>query len=130
MFTEAEVAYLRSQRLGRLATLGPGGAPQARPVGFFYNADDGTIDIGGRDLGNTQKFRNIARDGRFSFVVDDLASIEPWRPRGVEIRGRAEALTDVDPPMGGMTRQIIRLHPERVLSWALEPEVDGLYAHA
>jgi hypothetical protein len=29
-----------------------------------------------------------------------------------------------------MTRQIIRLHPERVLSWALEPEVDGLYAHA
>jgi pyridoxamine 5'-phosphate oxidase family protein len=130
MFTEAEVAYLRSQRLGRLATLGPGGAPQTRPVGFFYNADDGTIDIGGRDLGNTQKFRNIARDGRFSFVVDDLASIEPWRPRGVEIRGRAEALTDVDPPMGGMTRQIIRLHPERVLSWALEPEVDGLYAHA
>jgi hypothetical protein len=33
-FTEAEIAYLVTQPLGRLATLGPDGAPQTRPVGF------------------------------------------------------------------------------------------------
>jgi pyridoxamine 5'-phosphate oxidase family protein len=45
------LAYLASQRLGRLATVDPQGAPQNSPVGFRYNADFGTIDIGGRNMG-------------------------------------------------------------------------------
>jgi pyridoxamine 5'-phosphate oxidase family protein len=44
-------------------------------------------------------------------VVEDLASIDPWRPRGVEVRGRAEALSK--------PRQTIRIHPDRIVSWGL-----------
>lgn len=120
-FTEAELKYLNSgpPLLARLATIGPDGAPRVAPVGYFVNADAGTIDIGGFDLANTQKFRNVRRDGRVSLVIDDVASIDPWRVRGVEIRGRAEALTDVEPPRPNFSRALIRVHPERVRSWGL-----------
>jgi pyridoxamine 5'-phosphate oxidase family protein len=107
MFTAAEREYLVGQPIGRIATLGPSGAPQVRPVGFQVRDD--RIDVGGANLPATQKYRNIQRDGRVSLVVDDLASTDPWTPRGVEIRGRAEALGDV-----------IRIHPARIISWGLE----------
>jgi pyridoxamine 5'-phosphate oxidase family protein len=75
-FTEAELAYLQSQRLGRLATVNKNGEPQVAPVGFRYNAELDTIDIGGYDNANSQKFRNIARNGLAAFVVDDV--LPPW----------------------------------------------------
>ena len=56
-----------------------------------------------------------------AFVVDDLASVQPWRVRCVEIRGRAEALRDQPPLMQGMSPEIIRIHPERVISFGLDP---------
>ena len=46
-FSDAELAFLRRARLGRLATIGPDGAPQVRPVGFVVDAETGTIDIAG-----------------------------------------------------------------------------------
>ena len=112
-FTEDEVKYLRSGLLGRLATVGRDGTPHIAPVGFSYNADLGTIDVGGRDMAHTKKFRDVARSGRAAFVVDDV--LPPWRPRGIEIRGRAEAL--------GEPRPLIRLHPERVISWGIGDNV-------
>jgi pyridoxamine 5'-phosphate oxidase family protein len=118
--TSNERDYLRTQRLGRLATLGPEGSPQSRPVGFFVNDELGTIDIGGRDLAASQKFRNVRRDPRVAFVVDDLASTDPWRVRGIEFRGTAEALTDTEPPARGYSRELIRIRPERVIAWGLE----------
>ena len=36
-FTDAEISYLKIQRLGRLATVGPDGQPHVVPVGFRYN---------------------------------------------------------------------------------------------
>lgn len=120
VFSDPELDYLRSQRLGRLATVDGDGAPQNNPVGFFYNDDLGTIDIGGRNMGRTRKFRNVRHNPRVALVVDDLASIDPWRVRGVEIRGTAEALTDQSPPMRRMSREIIRIKPTRVISWGLE----------
>jgi pyridoxamine 5'-phosphate oxidase family protein len=65
------------------------------------------IEIGGMDLTRTKKFRDVTRTGRAAIVIDDLASIDSWHVRGVEIRGRADA---TDPPR-------IRIHPERVISW-------------
>ena len=62
-FTEAELEYLRTQRLGRLATVNKHGEPQIAPVSFHYNAELDTIDIGGLNIGETQKFRNVARNG-------------------------------------------------------------------
>jgi pyridoxamine 5'-phosphate oxidase family protein len=120
-FTETELAYLRSQRLGRLATVDEHGAPQNNPVGFFVRAD-GTIDIGGRRMGASRKFRNVAKNDQVAFVVDDLASVKPWHVRGIEIRGRAEALTDVEPAGRGYSSEIIRIHPTRIFSWGLTPE--------
>jgi pyridoxamine 5'-phosphate oxidase family protein len=115
------IAYLSTQRLGRLATVDSRGAPQNNPVGFWYNAKLGTIDIGGLRLGATRKFRNLDANPNVAFVVDDLASVQPWRVRCVEIRGRAEALRDQPPLMQGMSPEIIRIHPERVISFGLDP---------
>ncbi len=115
------IAYLSTQRLGRLATVDSRGAPQNNPVGFWYNAELGTIDIGGLRLGATRKFRNLDANPNVAFVVDDLASVQPWRVRCVEIRGRAEALRDQPPLMQGMSPEIIRIHPERVISFGLDP---------
>ncbi len=118
------LAYLTSQRLGRLATVDPGGAPQNSPVGFRFNAELGTIDIGGRNMGASRKFRNLASNPKVAFVVDDIASVQPWRVRCVEIRGRAEALREQVPYAPGMSAEIIRVHPERVISFGLdEPDL-------
>ena len=118
-FNERELEYLGTQRLGRLATLAPDGYPQNNPVGFFYNAELGTIDIGGHRLGDSRKFGNVRAYPKATLVVDDLASVQPWLVRGVEIRGDVEALVDVDPPMRGMSREIIRIQPTRIRSWGL-----------
>ena len=114
------LAYLGSQRLGRLATVDPHGAPQNNPVGFRYNAEAGTIDIGGLRMGASRKFRNLAGNPKVAFVVDDIASVQPWRVRCVEIRGRAEALLDQVPLAPGMSAEIIRIRPERVISFGLD----------
>jgi pyridoxamine 5'-phosphate oxidase family protein len=113
-FSDAELAYLRGggRRLGRIATVGRDGTPHVVPVGWSYNADDDTIDVGGRDLPPTKKFRDVRRSGRAALVIDDLASVDPWRPRGIEVRGRAEA---VEAP-----RPLIRIHADRVVSWGLD----------
>jgi pyridoxamine 5'-phosphate oxidase family protein len=115
------IAYLQSQRLGRLATVDGDGAPQNNPVGFRYNAALGTVDIGGRNMGASRKFRNLARNPKVAFVVDDIASVQPWRVRCVEIRGRADALRDQADLPPGFSAEIIRVYPERVISFGLEP---------
>ncbi|GIJ76618.1 pyridoxamine 5'-phosphate oxidase family protein [Micromonospora phaseoli] len=117
--SERELEYLGTQRLGRLATVAPDGYPQNNPVGFFYNADLGTIDIGGHKLGDSRKFGNVRAHPKATLVVDDIASVQPWHVRGVEIRGDVEALVDVEPPMHGMSREVIRIYPARIRSWGL-----------
>ena len=112
VFTEAELAYLTGGRqLGRLATVGADGTPHVVPVGWIYNAASDTIDVGGHELEQTKKFRDAARTGRAAIVIDDLESVDPWRPRGIEVRGRGEAIALPTP--------LIRIHPERIVSWGL-----------
>ncbi|MFD7630614.1 PPOX class F420-dependent oxidoreductase [Streptomyces sp. NPDC059851] len=118
-FSEAELAYLRSQRLGRLATVDAQGQPQANPVGFFPQ-EDGTVLVGGLDMGATKKWRNLQGNPRLALVVDDLVSTRPWRVRGIEIRGHATL--EVGPHTLGphFSPEVIRIHPDRVLSWGLD----------
>lgn len=112
-FSETELAYLEGNRLlGRLATVGRDGTPHVVPVGWRYNPEPESIEVRGRDLTATKKFHDVERSGRAAIVVDDLASRDPWRPRAVSIRGRAEAITEPQP--------LIRIHPDRVVSWGLE----------
>lgn len=125
-FTDHELAYLRTQRLGRLATVDADGAPQNNPVGFTIEDATGDVLIGGRDLSTTRKFRNVQRNPHVALVVDDLASVTPWVVRGVEVRGPAKALTDVDPPSRGISRAVIRITPEWIASWGIEPGEPGL----
>lgn len=73
MFTDGEFAYLAGQQLGRLATVRPDGTLQNNPVGFSYHAKRQTIDIGGRNMQASRKFRNVVDNGRVAFVVDDIA---------------------------------------------------------
>ncbi|MEU2175949.1 PPOX class F420-dependent oxidoreductase [Nocardia sp. NPDC019219] len=117
--TSEQIDYLHTQRLGRLATVRPDGTPQNNPVGFRYNPDLGTIDIAGWNMGASRKFRNLATNDHVAFVVDDIASVQPWRVRCLEIRGTAEALTDVDPYISGVSREMIRIHPHRVIAFGL-----------
>jgi pyridoxamine 5'-phosphate oxidase family protein len=130
LLTEAEREYLSSQFLGRLATVGPDGTPQNNPVGFWYDPETGTIDIGGHGMGASRKFRNVEANGRAAFVVDDIASLNPWRVRGVEFRGWAEALRDQPPLRPGFSPERIRLHPRRVLSWGLDETAPGMTARS
>jgi pyridoxamine 5'-phosphate oxidase family protein len=127
-FTDAELDYLSTQRLGRLATAAPDGTLQNNPVSFRYNPETATIDIGGHDMGASRKFRNVLAGGEAAFVVDDIASLQPWRVRGVEIRGHAEALTDQTPPGPGFSGELIRVHPRRIISWGLDPALQGMQA--
>jgi pyridoxamine 5'-phosphate oxidase family protein len=116
-FTEQELGYLterRPERLGRIATVGKDGTPHVVPVGWRFNRELDSIDIGGMDLARTKKFKDVRRSGKASIVIDDLESVDPWSPRGIEVRGRAEV---VEQP-----RPLIRIHPERVISWGLESE--------
>lgn len=118
-FTDAQLAYLHSQPLGRLATVGPDGGPQNNPVGFRVD-DEHRILIGGHRMGRSRKFRNVQRHPQVAFVVDDLASTTPWRPRMLEIRGTAEALSDIEPFGPGFSREVIRVTPEKVFTVGLE----------
>ena len=118
VFTEAEFEYLSRQRLGRLATVSADGVVQNNPVNFFL--DDGVIVIGGHALGASKKFRNVLRGSSVAFVVDDLASVDPWVVRGIEIRGTAAALTDVEPPVPFFSREVIRIAPARIISWGID----------
>jgi pyridoxamine 5'-phosphate oxidase family protein len=120
-FTPGELEYLASQRLGRLATAQPDGTLQVSPVGFRYNPGAGTIDIGGYHMSASRKFRNVADNGRVALVIDDVASVQPWRVRCLEIRGRAEA---IDGPGGtaDVDGSIIRIHPQRIISFGIEED--------
>jgi pyridoxamine 5'-phosphate oxidase family protein len=120
IFTQAELDYLASQPMGRLATVSPGGQVQNNPTNYFVDADAGTIIIGGGALGGTKKFRNVQEGSTAAFVVDDLVTVDPWTPRGIEIRGKAAALNDHEPPLPGLSRQIIRITPTKIISWGLD----------
>ncbi|CUU54013.1 pyridoxamine 5'-phosphate oxidase family protein [Parafrankia irregularis] len=128
IFTTVELAYLAGQRLGRLATVAPDGTPQNSPVGFRHNAATDTIDVHGYNLGASRKFRNVAATRVVSLVVDDIASVDPWQVRGLEIRGEADAVTGEDPPEGYLSPEVIRIRPRRIISWGIDPEAPGMQA--
>jgi pyridoxamine 5'-phosphate oxidase family protein len=114
-FTTAQIKYLKSQRLGRLATLRPDGTLQNNPVGFTFDEESGTFEIGGFNMGESQKYKNIVANGQAAFVVDDLETIDPWKPRMVEIRGTAEPI-----PNNDSRKSTVRIHPNRVISFGIE----------
>jgi len=119
--TPAQIEYLRSQRLGRIATAGADGKPHVVPTSFRYNPELGTVDCGGLHVATTKKFRDVQANGWAAIVIDDLVSVDPWTPRMLEIRGRAEAVpTGGSALRPGFGEAFIRIHPEKVNSFGIE----------
>ncbi len=123
-FTPAEIEYLQSQRLGKLATVNEHGDLHVVPVGFRYNADTDTIDLGGHDIVPTRKYREALRHGRVAFVIDDV--VPSQGPRFVEVRGTAQAF-----PEGGkainpnFAPAILRITPTYIVSLGVNDEFAG-----
>jgi pyridoxamine 5'-phosphate oxidase family protein len=116
LFTEAELDYLTGKRrLARLATVGRDGTPHVAPVGWRLDHERGVIEVGGYNLEASKKFKDVERSGRAAIVIDDVQP--PWKPRGVEVRGRAKALKSPKP--------VIRIYPERIVGWGLDSEEIG-----
>jgi pyridoxamine 5'-phosphate oxidase family protein len=129
VFTDKELDYLASQRLGRIATVGTDGQPHVVPTSFRYNAEHDAIDVGGLWMSQTKKLRDVQRTGRASIVVDDV--LPPWQPRMIEVRGTAAVV-----PTGGKALSerfedvIVRIKPARIISFGVESADTQAYARS
>ncbi|MEP6476435.1 MAG: PPOX class F420-dependent oxidoreductase [Actinomycetota bacterium] len=123
VFTDAELAFLSGHRHGRIATVNAGGDPHVVPVAFRYNPDADALEVGGPVIVMTKKYRDASATGRAAFVVDD-GDPPHSPPRGVEVRGRVEAL-----PEGGQEifpmfmPEVLRIVPTHIASWGIETEI-------
>ena len=118
LFTEAEAAYLADQPLLRLATARPDGSRvDVAPLGFRFDGE--RFHLTGYDITKTMKYFHIKANPNVALVVDDLASVDPWTPRGVKVHGRAEVRTGAD------GRSTIEITPTKVWSWGLEAPAFG-----
>jgi pyridoxamine 5'-phosphate oxidase family protein len=86
--TPAQIGYLATQRLGRLATAGPDHKPHVVPTSFFYNHELAPST----SAAITKKYRDVQANPWAAFVIDDLVPANPWTPRMLKIRGQAEAI--------------------------------------
>ena len=117
VFTQKEIEYLASQPLMRFASASLGGRPDVAPVVFQVDGDN--ILTAGFDITHTVRYRNVQANPRVSVVVDDLASTNPWSPRGIKIIGTA-VIETVD----GVER--FRITPEVIVSWAINDSTPGI----
>lgn len=99
IFTPSELEFLRSQRIARLATVGPTGWPHVVPV-MYSVSDDGALEF---DVDGV-KLRNLQAEPRAAMAVDAMGP-----RRGVSMQGR----TDLIGP------ERARLAPDRKFSWGL-----------
>jgi pyridoxamine 5'-phosphate oxidase family protein len=99
VFSAGELEFLRSQRIGRFATVGPTGWPHVVPVTYAVD-DSGALEF---DVDGV-KLRNLGAEPRAAIVVDAMGP-----KRGVAIQGRVELI--------GPERA--RLEPVRKFSWGL-----------
>ncbi len=118
-FTDAELAYLRSQPLMRFATASTSGRPDVAPVVFEVDGDD--IVTSGFDIARTVRYRNVQANPRATVVIDDLASVNPWSPRGIKVIGGCSVESH-----GGGER--FRIMPEVVISWGVNDTTPGIPA--
>jgi pyridoxamine 5'-phosphate oxidase family protein len=127
-FTSAELRFLTRVTRGHLSTIGPDGTPQVKPLSYTYNAALGTIDISGFNMPGSAKYRNVQANPRVAFVVDEMTGAGPEGAHFLEIRGVAEAASVPAQEDGHLSREIIRIHPRRVIAFNVGPDQPGLHA--
>ncbi len=113
MFSEQEIAYLKSQRLARISTVSLDSQPDVAPVGFGF--DGQRFTVGGFDITRTLKYKNVkAGNVKVALVIDDLATVQPWVPRGIKLHGTAEIVEGAD------GKAVLMITPDRHWSWGIE----------
>ena len=125
MFTAKEIDYFNAQPLARLSTVDAGMQPDTAAVIFEY--DGAYFYIGGVKPKNSRKYKNVrAGNTKVSILIDDMESIEPWKPRGIRIYGSAEFI-ERDGQFGPGI--YLRISPTVSWSWNLEGPsmVDGRF---
>jgi pyridoxamine 5'-phosphate oxidase family protein len=115
MFSEKEHAYLKTQRLARIATVSQEAQPDVAPVGFDF--DGVYFYVGGLDLFRTLKYKNVQGNPKVALVIDDLETVDPMQPRGIKIHGSADITTREGYVGSG---SYIRIKPEVKWSWGIE----------
>lgn len=116
-FTQPEIDYLRSQPLMRFASASPTGRPDVAAVAFSVDGDD--IVTADFDFSKTVRYRNVEANPRAAVVIDDLAALEPWTPRGIKVRGRVRI-------EGAGPGQRFRITPEVVWSRGINDPGPGI----
>ncbi len=126
VFTPAEIEYLQTVRLGRVATVGSNGMPHVVPVTFRYNPDSDTLDIGGGyGFATRKKWRDVHKHPVAALVVDDRLP-ENKGVRGIEIRGEVEILmTGGETIVPTFDPEFFRIKPTHIASWGID---SGSYA--
>lgn len=119
VFTDAEREYLRTQPLMRFASASLTGRPDVAPVVFELDGDD--IVTSGFDIKSTVRYRNVQANPRATVVVDDLASTNPWSPRGIKVIGSCIVESHG-------TGERFRITPEVIISWAINDTKPGIPA--
>jgi len=115
MFSEKEIAYIKSQRLARIATVSKDLQPDVAPVGFDFDGE--YFYVGGLMLSKTRKYKNVQGNPKVALVIDDMESVDPWRPRGIRIYGMAD-ITTRKGYVGSAS--YVRIRPEAKWSWGVE----------
>jgi pyridoxamine 5'-phosphate oxidase family protein len=94
IYSEPEIQYLKSQRLARIATADRQGKPDVSPVAFEFDGMHFFIGSHSQDIFlSTRKYKNVKEGNKeVALVIDDLESIQPWKPRGMKINGTAEVI--------------------------------------
>ena len=122
MFTEQEIAYIKSQRLTRIATVSADMQPDVAAVGFEF--DGHYLYVGGHgDARSRRKHKNVeSGNHKVALIMDDLVSVQPWVARGIRIYGTAEVVE-----RNGMFGPgwYLRITPTTSWSWGINPVEPG-----
>ena len=123
--TDGELAFIKEQRIGRLATASPSGAPDVAPALAIYRRSLGVFLLGGQGLERTRRYQNARRNPQASLVFDAL-SWEPYELRGVKVAGSISIhVADEEINLGAMGIPLLVVRPERKWSWGLEEKAFG-----
>ena len=94
-------AFLAEQTTMTLATIGPGGAPQAADLYYVHYAETDDLALYFVSVPGSRHARNLARDARVAVAIHAPAT--RWRDiRGVQMEGMGAHVSDA----------------ERVVAWA------------
>lgn len=128
-FSDSEIEFLNSQRLGRLATVGADEMPHVVPVAVFYDPAAEALVIGANAefgeavMTSSKKFRDASRRPKVAVVLDDPG------PRILEVRGQAETHLDGGADVGRrlgapfrFAEAWISVRPHRIVAMGINGE--------